>query len=76
MRSENQENGKSLMFVEDHVEAVESLHVCPACAKMFLEEKTLYLHIMRAHQDGQRLAYDLRADLYRRWQERIPRRNQ
>jgi hypothetical protein len=64
------------MFVEDHVEEVDGLHVCPICAKMYLEEKAMYLHIMRAHQDGQRMAYDLRADLYRRWQERIPRHHQ
>ena len=64
------------MFTEDHVEAVETLHVCPICTKMYMEEKALYLHIMRAHADGQRMAFDLRADLYRRWQERIPRRNQ
>ena len=61
------------MFVEDPAEHIEDLHVCPVCTKMYMEEKALYLHIIKAHQDGERLAYDLRADLYRRWQERIPR---
>ncbi len=64
------------MFTEDHVDNVSGLHICPICAKIYLEEKPMYMHIMRAHQDGQRMAYDLRADLYRRWQERIPRSTQ
>jgi hypothetical protein len=59
--------------LEEHLAELESLHMCPVCAKMYLEEKGLYLHIMRAHQEDQRLAYDLRADLYKRWQERVPR---
>lgn len=66
----------NVMFAEDHTEQVDGLHVCPICAKLYLEEKTMYLHIMRAHEDNQRMAFDLRADLYRRWQERIPRRSQ
>jgi hypothetical protein len=64
--------GPPVMNLDEHIEALESLHICPMCAKMFLEEKGLYLHIMRAHQDDQRLAFDLQADLYRRWQQRIP----
>jgi hypothetical protein len=61
------------MYSEEHNCEVTGLHICPVCSKMFLEEKNLYLHIMRAHKDGQSLAYDLRADLYKRWQERVPR---
>jgi uncharacterized C2H2 Zn-finger protein len=64
------------LFVEDHVTEVDGLHVCPVCAKMFLEERALYQHIIRAHQQGEQMAYDMRADLYRRWQERIPRYSQ
>ncbi len=63
------------MFVEDHIEEVDGLHICPVCAKMYMVEKLLYQHIMIAHQDGERMAYDMQADLYRRWQERNPRRN-
>lgn len=64
------------MFNEDQVLDIDGLHVCPTCAKLFMEEKALYLHIMRVHTDGQQLAYDLEADLYRRWQNRLPRLEQ
>jgi hypothetical protein len=60
------------MNLEDHIEALENLHLCPCCAKIFLEAKGLYLHIMRAHQEDQRYALDLQADLYRRWRQRLP----
>lgn len=52
------------------------LHVCPVCSKLFLSEKAMYLHIMRAHKDAHRLAYSLRADMYKRWRDRHPRVNQ
>ena len=64
------------MFNDENVLDIEGLHVCPTCAKMYLEEKALYLHIMRAHGDGQQMAFDLQADLYRRWQSRLPRLDQ
>jgi uncharacterized C2H2 Zn-finger protein len=51
----------------------EGLHICPVCDKIFLDRKTMFGHILRAHEDGQRLAYDLKADLYERWQDRIQR---
>lgn len=51
----------------------EGLHVCPVCRKLYLREKELYLHILKAHQDGQYMAYTFRADLYQRWQNRIPK---
>jgi uncharacterized C2H2 Zn-finger protein len=64
-----------MLFTEDHDTEVNGMHVCPVCAKMFMEEKAFYGHIMCAHPDSQRMAHDMRADLYRRWQERIPRRD-
>lgn len=64
------------MYSEEHSAEVTGLHICPVCSKLFLQNKAMYLHIMRVHPDGQRLAFDLRADLYRRWQERVPRVNQ
>lgn len=51
----------------------DELHVCPLCQKFYQSEKELYLHIMRAHQDSERLANELRADLYTRWRDRISR---
>lgn len=54
----------------------EELHVCPICRKFFIEEKSLYKHILDAHQDQQYMSFDLHADLYERWQGRIPRCNQ
>ena len=64
------------MFTEEHTLDVDGLHVCPICAKMYMEEKALYFHIMQVHEDNQRMAYDLEADLYRRWQQRVPRYDQ
>ncbi|MBZ0288699.1 MAG: hypothetical protein K8I30_13865 [Anaerolineae bacterium] len=64
------------MFSEERESEVTGLHICPVCTKLFIQQKALYLHIMHVHQDGQRLAFDLRADLYSRWQERVPRVNQ
>ena len=58
--------------LEDHITTLENMQFCPVCSKLCLEEKGLYLHIMRAHPEDQHLAYRLHADLYRRWQERIP----
>lgn len=54
----------------------EELHVCPICRKFFTEEKLLYRHILQAHQDQQYMSYDMQADLYERWQDRIPRCSQ
>lgn len=51
----------------------DELHICPLCQKFYRSEKELYLHIMRAHQDSERLANELRADLYTRWRDRITR---
>jgi uncharacterized C2H2 Zn-finger protein len=65
-----------VMYSDDRNMEVTGLHVCPVCSKMFLEAKSMYLHVMRVHPDGQRLAYNLRADLYKRWQERLPRISQ
>lgn len=64
------------MFIEDQTLDVEGLNICPVCAKMYMEEKALLLHVMHVHHDSQRLAHDLQADLYRRWQQRIPRYEQ
>jgi hypothetical protein len=62
-----------MYFPDDDHSDIDGLHSCPVCNKLFIQEKALYLHIMRVHPDGQRLALDLRADMYMRWQERLPR---
>jgi len=54
----------------------ESLHLCPICRKLYTQEKALFRHVILAHADGEYLSYNLRAELYERWQERIPRGNQ
>lgn len=54
----------------------DGLHICPVCGKLFLEAKSMFRHIMRAHPDSQTLAMDLRVDMYRRWQDRNPRLSQ
>ena len=64
------------MFTEDHAMDVDGIHVCPVCAKMYMEEKAFYFHIMTTHQEGEQLAHELEADLYRRGQNRLPRVNQ
>ncbi len=51
----------------------DDIHICPVCGKLFHQPKPMCRHIMRAHPSGQQLAFDLQADLYRRWQQRIPR---
>lgn len=48
------------------------VHICPICGKLYHQPKAMYRHIMRAHPVGQQMALDLQADLYRRWQQRIP----
>ncbi len=59
----------------DHTE-ITGIHICPVCSKMYLDKKAMYLHVMRVHPEGDRLAHYLRADLYKRWQERLPRVSQ
>jgi hypothetical protein len=54
----------------------EGLHLCPICRKLYTQEKALFRHVVLAHADGEYLSYNLRAELYERWQERIPRCNQ
>jgi uncharacterized C2H2 Zn-finger protein len=54
----------------------ENLHICPVCSKLFFNEKALYGHILQSHRDGQYMSYNMNADLYQRWQERIPRPRQ
>lgn len=56
--------------------SLSELCTCPVCSKVFTNRKQMYLHIMKAHKDGQTLSYDFQADLYQRWQERIPRPRQ
>lgn len=65
-----------MQYIEDHDRDITGIHACPVCNKIFFEEKAMYLHIMRAHRDNEQLAYDLRADLYQRWQKRMPRVSQ
>ncbi|MFO7322515.1 MAG: hypothetical protein DIU68_012345 [Chloroflexota bacterium] len=67
-----------MFFVEhsDYSESSEPIMSCPVCQKLFLEEKQLYRHIVQAHQDGEYMSYTFQADLYERWQERIPRQIQ
>jgi hypothetical protein len=62
--------------VENQFTPFEGIHVCPICRKMFTLEKELYRHVIHAHQDKQYMSYDLHADLYERWQERIPKPRQ
>lgn len=57
----------------NHHDLEDALHLCPVCDKLFLDRKAMFQHVLRAHQDGQRLAADLNADLYQRWQDRIQR---
>ncbi len=64
------------LHVDEEHEELEGLHSCPVCQKLFLKEKAMYLHIMRVHAHGQQMAFDLRADMYMRWQERLPRMSQ
>lgn len=64
-----------IRYDETH-EELDGLHTCPVCQKLFLKEKNMYLHIMRVHPDGQQMAFDLHADMYIRWQERLPRMSQ
>lgn len=47
-------------------------NLCPFCRKLFMQEKALYRHIVTAHADREYMSYNLHADLYHRWQERIP----
>lgn len=64
------------MHVDKDYHELEELSTCPVCHKLFLKEKSLYLHIMRVHPTNQQFACDLRADMYRRWQDRLPRMSQ
>lgn len=64
------------MYLDEYEDDIDGLHSCPVCNKLFIQEKAMYLHIMRVHPDGQRMAFDLQADMYIRWQERMPRVNQ
>lgn len=64
------------MYPDEYDHDVDGLHSCPVCNKLFIEEKAMYLHIMRVHPDGQQMAFDFQADMYIRWQERMPRINQ
>ena len=52
---------------------LDELHLCPVCRKLFVQEKAMYHHILRVHRDREYLSYNLRAGLYERWQERLPR---
>lgn len=61
------------MYADKEYYEVDELSTCPVCHKLFLQEKSLYRHIMNAHPNGQELAVDLHADMYSRWQERLPR---
>ena len=64
------------MYDDELEPEISGLHICPVCGKIYMEEKAMYLHITRAHQEAQRLAYDFQADMYRRWQNRLPRLDQ
>lgn len=52
--------------------ALDQLYICPICRKCFGEEKALYRHIIQVHDDKQYMSYDMRADMYQRWQNRLP----
>ena len=61
----------------DHQEAhLDNVNTCPVCGKLFFNEKALYGHILHVHRDGQYMSYNLNADLYKRWQDRIARPQQ
>jgi hypothetical protein len=59
--------------VQEQQNVFEGIHLCPICRKLFLQEKALYRHVVQAHDDGQYLSFNLHADLYQRWQDRIPK---
>ncbi|MBZ0291365.1 MAG: hypothetical protein K8L99_02250 [Anaerolineae bacterium] len=61
------------MYVDKDYCEVDELSTCPICHKLFLQEKKLYLHIMHVHPHSQQFAFDLQADMYKRWQDRLPR---
>ncbi|MGQ9888748.1 MAG: hypothetical protein ACUVSX_09700 [Aggregatilineales bacterium] len=63
-------------YFDETIAADDDVHICPVCGKLFRQPKAMYLHIMRAHPSGQQMAFDLQADLYRRWQQRILRLDQ
>jgi uncharacterized C2H2 Zn-finger protein len=57
-------------------ESVETVQFCPFCQKLFMQEKPLFKHIVDAHRNCEYMSYSFRADMYARWQERIPRLEQ
>lgn len=63
-------------YFDETISTDDDIHICPVCGKLFRQPKAMYRHIMRAHPSGQQMAFDLQADLYRRWQQRIPRLDQ
>lgn len=63
-------------YFDETVHTDDDIHICPVCGKLFHQPKAMYRHIMIAHPSGQQMALDLQADLYRRWQQRIPRLDQ
>ncbi len=54
----------------------ETVQFCPFCQKLFMQEKALFKHIVQAHRNGEYMAYSFRADMYSRWQDRLPRLDQ
>lgn len=57
----------------DYSDSFEPLMTCPICQKLFTQEKPLYQHIVRVHGDGEYMSYSFQAQLYERWQQRLPR---
>jgi hypothetical protein len=47
---------------------------CPYCNKPFFRQTNLTKHLLQAHRDGEYMASQFHADLYRRWQNRFKRR--
>lgn len=57
-------------------DSAEAIQFCPFCQKLFMQEKALYKHIVQAHSDREYMSHTFHADLYARWQDRIPRLEQ
>ena len=67
------------MILVEHsgqADTAETVQFCPFCQKLFLQEKALFKHIVQTHRDREYMAHSFRADMYSRWQERLPRLDQ
>lgn len=57
-------------------ETADSIQFCPFCQKLFTQEKALFKHVLQAHRNGEYMSYSFHADMYARWQQRLPHMDQ